>query len=182
MRFSLIDIIWALFLIASAIVLALAARRDYLTREVIDAYPLSLVGLFLLGKVACIGAFFLCGKTMSGTDLQTDWQTLLLTEIAAPVIRAAFVFAILLALTLLLEKVCKREMFGGADIKILGTSALYINVEQFLLALLIACVSLIVIAITCKNKRGLRSTFPFVVYYCVGYSFVVACLLTSAFV
>ena len=72
MRFSLIDIIWALFLIASAIVLALAGRRDYLTREVIDAYPLSLVGLFLLGKVACIGAFFLWEKPMSGTNLQLN--------------------------------------------------------------------------------------------------------------
>ena len=60
-------------------------------------------------------------------------------------------------LVLFVEKVWKKEVFGGGDIKLLFVTGIYLGWENNLLALFFACIIAIIIALT-GSKKGF---FPF---------------------
>ena len=169
MQIAIENIILFIFLFLSLVVVGVGARSDLKTRMVSNVVPLVLIIFFFVEKIILVGTFFYFGKFKSGTD----FQTIAIQEFITPLARAVCIFLLFLLLTLTLEKLRKKEMFGGADIKILAASSLYLTLEYFAIALIIACSLIIVIAISRRSTRSLNMTVPFVLYYFVGYAFVV---------
>ena len=177
MQIAIENIILFIFLFLSLVVVGVGARSDLKTRMVSNAVPIALISIFFVGKICLLIALFCFGKFKSGTDFQTT----AIQEFVIPLARAACIFLLFLLLTLILEKLRKKEMFGGADIKILAASSLYLSLESFAIALTIACSLIIVIAISRRSTRSLNATFPFVLYYFVGYAFVVILQVIALF-
>lgn len=85
------------------------------------------------------------------------------------------VFTVLLILiTLFLERMFRREMLGGGDIKILGALSFFTTLSNILYILLIACIV--------GGLYGLisKKNFPFVPFITVGYAVIYS--LNYAFV
>ena len=68
-----------------------------------------------------------------------------------------------LLVTLLMEVILKKEVFGGGDIKLLFVIGLYLDLVECLLMLLVACVLGIIggVAVMKKSKAGGSAVFPF---------------------
>ena len=92
------------------------------------------------------------------------------------VLKALIVPITLLILVLLAEKLMKRELMGGGDIKLLLALALYLSWAQLLLTLLLGCLAGLAFAALTRKKRGMALPFgPFlaagalaVVCFCDG--------------
>lgn len=69
-------------------------------------------------------------------------------------IGALTVFAILLVFTVLAEKVSRRYLFGGGDIKLVSASALFLGVEGVAVALFFACGISLIYAVA-KLPKGI---------------------------
>lgn len=65
----------------------------------------------------------------------------------------------LLAVSLIMDKVLKKETMGGGDIKLMALLGLYFSIPECLLLLILACAFGIVIAMILKAKAG--TAFPF---------------------
>ena len=66
----------------------------------------------------------------------------------------------LLALSLVMDKVLKRDSMGGGDIKLMAVLGLYFSVPECLLLLIIACIAGIAVArFTADEEEG--GAFPF---------------------
>ncbi len=65
-----------------------------------------------------------------------------------------------LALTLIMDKILKKDTMGGGDIKLLAVLGLYLSLGECLLLVLIACVLGIAMAAICM-KVDAKTAFPF---------------------
>ena len=78
------------------------------------------------------------------------------------ILRAMIVPVALLALVLLAEKLLKRELMGGGDVKLMFALALYLSWAQLLLTLLAGCVLGLIFAALAKVRHGTAMPFgPF---------------------
>ena len=66
----------------------------------------------------------------------------------------------LLLLSLVMDKVLKRDSMGGGDIKLMGMLGLYFSVAECLLLLIVACVAGIAVARSTANEEE-GGAFPF---------------------
>ena len=83
-------------------------------------------------------------------------------EAALGILTACAVPALLLALVLAAEKVSRREVMGGGDIKLLFALALYLGWAELLLALLASCLLGLLWAALAGRRRGAAVPFgPF---------------------
>ena len=83
-------------------------------------------------------------------------------SVGLDVLKAFIVPAVLLVLVLLAEKLLKREVMGGGDIKLLFALALYLTWTQLMLTLLAGCLAGLVFAAIARRKRGTPMPFgPF---------------------
>ena len=97
-------------------------------------------------------------------------------SVGLEVLKALIVPITLLILVLLAEKLMKRELMGGGDIKLLFALALYLSWAQLLLTLLLGCLAGLAFAALTRKKRGMALPFgPFlaagalaVVCFCDG--------------
>ena len=67
----------------------------------------------------------------------------------------------LLLLTLLLERLWKKEAMGGGDIKLIFVTGLYLGWEKNLLMMLVSCIVGIIIGMIQIRKEDEESYFPF---------------------
>ena len=65
----------------------------------------------------------------------------------------------LLAMSLVMDKILKKESMGGGDIKLMAMLGLYFSVPECLLLLIFACIIGLVMALVMKAGSG--KTFPF---------------------
>ncbi len=78
---------------------------------------------------------------------------------------AIVVFAVLLALALVMDRILKRESLGGGDLKLMALSALYLGPMRTILMLEVSCVlALLFAAVTGAFKKR----FPFGPSICMG--------------
>lgn len=78
------------------------------------------------------------------------------------VLKALLVPVTLLILVLLSEKLMRRELMGGGDIKLLLVLALYMSWIQLLLALLAGCLAGLIFAAAARKRPGMAMPFgPF---------------------
>ena len=101
--------------------------------------------------------FFVMGRNMNAV-----WDAL----------RACIVPAALLVLVLLAERLLKREVMGGGDLKLLFALALYMSWAQLLLTLLCGCIAGLVFAALARRRQG--TAMPFGPFLAAG-ALVVVC-------
>ena len=89
------------------------------------------------------------------------------------ILKALIVPVALLILVLLAEKLMKRELMGGGDIKLMFALALYLSWAQLLLTLLAGCAAGLVFAALARKKPG--AALPFGPFLAAG-SLVTVCL------
>jgi len=78
---------------------------------------------------------------------------------------AAVLLVLLLAVTLVTEKVMKREVLGGGDIKIIAVTGLYLGVKAGLINLVLICIAgLIYFAVSRRNKFALGPSVAVATY------------------
>lgn len=65
----------------------------------------------------------------------------------------------LLALSLVMDRIMKKDTLGGGDIKLVAVAGLYLGFAGMLFALLLACVLGLLLALLLKKKAG--QAFPF---------------------
>ena len=88
-----------------------------------------------------IAIVWLCGSVCNILLRNCNFLDILLTSVWS-----LFVLFVLLALAHIFEHHKKRDVVGGGDIKLLAALALYLNLDNFLLMLLISCLSGIILA------------------------------------
>ena len=87
------------------------------------------------------------------------------TRAVEGILTAAAVFAVILALSLVMDKLLKRESLGGGDLKLLALAALYLGPWGTLLMLIVSCaLALLFAAVTGARERA----FPFGPSICAG--------------
>lgn len=82
------------------------------------------------------------------------------------ILKAAIVPIVLLALVLLGERLTRRELMGGGDVKLLLALACYLSWAQLLLALLAGCIFGLILSVCSGQKRG--SAVPFGPFLAAG--------------
>ena len=85
-------------------------------------------------------------------------------ETGRAVLLSAVIPAVLLGLVLLAEKLLKREVMGGGDIKLLFALALYLAWAELLLALLAGCL----LGLAWAAVRGKKDAIPFGPFLAAG--------------
>ena len=68
-------------------------------------------------------------------------------------------FGGLLLISLLMDRILKRDSLGGSDIKLFGVVGLYLGVLPSLFALILSC--LLGLAVNLPRQRGNSEPFPF---------------------
>lgn len=134
-----------------------ASASDVKTREVSNGHVFGIVAIFAL---ASFGAWFLFPESMPLTSIATQ-----------------FVFAIgigffLLVVTVGIEKVMDKEIFGGADIKVVAATCLFLDAESLMAAMIVACASMLVASVFERRKFASWSavTLPFVPFWTAGFA------------
>ena len=145
------------------ILLVKASQQDIRTRTVANKFPLSIAVIFGL---AAFGQWFIMPESMP------------LTSIATQVVFAIGIGLVMLVVTVGLEHVQHKELFGGGDIKIVAATSLFLEVDAFMAAMLVACVLMLLGALSkrAKGNSFLEITLPFVPYWTAG--FLIAIVLT----
>lgn len=140
-----------------------ASQADIKTRMVDNKFPVLIAAFYAL---SAFGQWFFMPKSMPATS------------VAAQVVFAAGMGFLLLVVTVGLEKVQKRELFGGGDIKIISATTLFLTIEAFMVAMLVSCVLFVLGAVVERRKFSSWTgiTLPFVPFWTAG--FVVAVALT----
>lgn len=118
----------------------------------IDFDTMTLPGLPMLAALAAWAAFL---------PAHAGWKTRAIEGAAS----AAVAFAVILALSLVMDRLLKRESLGGGDLKLLTLSALYLGPWGTLLMLLVSCILALTFAAATK-ARG--KPFPFGPWLCAG--------------
>lgn len=90
-----------------------------------------------------------------------DWKTRAIQGAAS----AAVVFAVILALSLIMDKLLKRESLGGGDLKLMALAALFLGPWRTLLMLIVSC-ALALVFVAATRSRG--KPFPFGPALCAG--------------
>lgn len=119
--------------------LLLSSLSDITTMEVPDLFPLLEAGVF---------ALFLL-------TYPHPLERLLWGLLSALVYGGG-----ILLLSLLADKVYKKESFGGADIKLIAVLGLYFGMKEMLFLVIISAIIGIIFA--CAAKAGLAEEFPFI--------------------
>ena len=114
-----------------------AAIRDFDTGEIPD-------GFFITASLLWLPTLL----------IDPDWKTSLVSGLLGAVI----VPGVLLALAVLMEKILKRDALGGADIKLLFASGLYLGLGKSLLSLLLMSIYGLILAAVLKKKS--KEAFP----------------------
>lgn len=88
--------------------------------------------------------------------LGMGWKEILVQHVLALVVYGG----VILGLSLLMDKVLKRDSMGGGDIKLIAVMSLYLGLVSSLFTLILACVLGLVFASISKNKSE-EKQFPF---------------------
>lgn len=78
-------------------------------------------------------------------------------------------FGITLAISVIVSKIVKREAFGGGDIKLCGIMGLFLGVDKFLLAIIIASVGACLVILVLKMLKKDKSEYPFAPFLSLGF-------------
>ena len=151
----------------------------YLVTEVILAFAFALITLFLGFSYNTVSALVLAGCLLALSLVDLEVQIIPDRFIIVPIIVRlvvlflnggfkglikgvipAFIFGgALLVISLVMDKLLKKEAMGGGDIKLMFALGLYFDIPQCLLLLVIACILGFVLAFILKAKKG--EGFPF---------------------
>ena len=136
-----------------------ASGEDVRTRTVSNSFPM---------VIAVIFAFFAFGQWFFMPE------SMPITSIATQVVFAIGVGLLLLVVTVGIEKVQNAELFGGGDIKIIAATALYLQVETFMAAMLVSCVLFVLGAFVQRRKfdSWAEIALPFVPFWTAGFAIV----------
>ena len=147
----------ALFLLVKA------SQQDVRTRTISNKFPISIVVVF---AISAFGQWFFMPESMP------------LTAIATQVVFAIGIGLVMLVVTVGLEKVQQKELFGGGDIKVVAATSLFLEVDALMAAMLVTCVLMLLGALSkrAKGNSFLEITLPFVPYWTAG--FLIAIVLT----
>ena len=140
-----------------------ASKADVKTREVSNKFPLAIAAIF---AISSFGSWFFKPETAPSSS------------IAAQVVFAIGIGLLLLVITVALEKIWNKELFGGADIKMIAATTLFLNTEALMVAMLVACVLFLLVSI-CKLKKfnsWRNVTLPFMPFWTVGFAITCAML------
>lgn len=80
------------------------------------------------------------------------FQTQLLTRLWQGVLAGVVVGGAILLISLLCDKILKRDTMGGGDIKLLAVCGLYLGLVRSLFMLILACIIGIVVALITRNR------------------------------
>ena len=143
-----------------------ASQEDVRTRTVANKFPILIAVVFALSAA---GQMYFMPETMP------------LTSIATQVVFAVGIGILFLVVTVGLEKVQHKELFGGGDIKVVAATTLFLSAESLLAAMLIACVLMILGALfkKAKGESFTEIVLPFVPLWTAG--FMIAVVLTYVF-
>jgi len=114
-----------------------AAIRDFDTGEIPD-------GFFITASLLWLPTLF----------IDPDWKN----SLVSGVLGAVVVPGVLLALAVLMEKILKRDALGGADIKLLFASGLYLGLGKSILSLFLMSIYGLILAAVLKKKS--KEAFP----------------------
>ena len=87
-------------------------------------------------------------------------QLILTKELAGGILPALIFGGGLLALSLLMDRLLKKDTMGGGDIKLMAVLGLYFSIPECLLLLMIACILGILAASVFMKRKG-NAPFPF---------------------
>lgn len=150
-------------MIISLLLVFLAAIQDKRNREVSNWFSIFLIIVFLVSRVALV---------CFGKDNPID-------SILIPLAFTIAALIVLLALTVMLERIKGKDMFGGGDIKIIASTTPILGIEGMLFALLVAFSTVLLCLFIKKNRFAnfdKDTTFPFVPFFAVGFA---ACTIIS---
>ena len=149
-------------MIISFLLVFLAAVQDKRNREVSNWFPVLLLSVFLISRAALV---------IAGKDNLTD-------SVLIPLALAIAALIVLLAITVALEGLKGKEMFGGGDIKIIASTTPILGIEGLLFSLLVAFSAVLLYFFIQKNRSNMISdtTFPFVPFFALGFA---ACTIIS---
>lgn len=117
--------------------------------SVVDIKRREISNLTVVGVIVVWLAYVACNVITRNAQL---------TDYIGRVIQALLVFAFLLVSTCVLEKTRRKELVGGGDLKLIGALCLHLSLVDFLIMLIIACVTSIIvsIAVGLTAKKGDR--------------------------
>lgn len=144
-------------MVISLLLVFLAAMQDRKNREVSNWFPIFLIIVFLVSRI---------GLVCLGKDNPID-------SILIPLAFSIATLIVLLALTVTLERIKGKEMFGGGDIKIIASTTPILGIEGLLFALLVAFSAVLLCLFIKKNRFAnfdKDTTFPFVPFFAVGFA------------
>ncbi len=132
-----------------------ASKSDIKTREIPNCYPMFIVAIFAVEN-ALVWAF--SRKSFSTTDT------------ASQVVFALGILIVLLVVTVGFEKIQNKELFGGGDIKLVGSTCLFLTFEALAISLLIACFLQVMVSIfkKVKGQNFSEITLPFAPFWTIG--------------
>ena len=133
-----------------------ASKADLQRRMVSNGYPIA------LALVYALSAF--------GQHLLMQ-QSLPLISIGTQFVFAISIGVFLLVVTVGLEKVQHKELFGGGDIKIVSATCLFLTVEMLMISMLTSCVLFVIGSFLKQQERKSWTsvTLPFVPFWTVGF-------------
>ncbi len=151
----------------------------YLVTELVLAFSFALITLFSGLSYNTLSALVLAACLLALSLVDLDVQIIPDRFIIIPIIARlivlfleggfmgllkgfipAFIFGgALLVISLVMDKLLKKEAMGGGDIKLMFALGLYFDIPECLLLLLIACIAGLILAAILKTKKG--EGFPF---------------------
>ena len=132
-----------------------ASKQDIKTRKVSNIIPVTIVLIFAL---TCVATWFLSRKSISTTDIFSQ------------VAFAVGMLIVLLVVTVGIEKIMGKDMFGGGDIKLVCAACLFLNIETLPIAVLTTSILELCYALfkRAKGQQFSEITYPFAPFWTIG--------------